>query len=192
MGTLAAVLVPLWKADEAAATLPIHRRGKIVGYYSSPVATRITTGIRPWTEQSLCAGMDPTLWFPEVETGKSNIGHSGKAICAACPVSRDCLSYAIIEREENGIWGGCGEKNLRALARIFKARTCDGLGWKHGCDCLWCEAVDDAVKQDTVFDANGEGATHGKRVTYARGCRCLACQIEAGVYSIEQRSTRAA
>ena len=117
----------------------------------------------------------------------SNVGHDGKKVCAACPVARDCLTYAIVEREEHGIWGGCGESKMRFLARVHKDRQCDSYGWQDGCQCHWCVAVEDAIAQNVVFNANGEGATHGNRVTYARGCRCLACRICAGVYSLDQR-----
>ena len=153
------------------------------------MATKITTGSRPWTARALCSGRDPNRWFPEREEGKSNVGHSAKKICAACPVSKHCLTYAVENHEESGIWGGCGEKDRRFLYRKWNKRECAGRGWLEGCECPWCLTLDLAINQrSTVFNSNGEGATHGIRVTYARGCRCYACKMSASLYSLEQRS----
>ena len=41
---------------------------------------------------------------------------SAKAICAQCPVKRDCLDYAVAIREPHGIWGGLNELERRVHA----------------------------------------------------------------------------
>jgi WhiB family redox-sensing transcriptional regulator len=38
-----------------------------------------------------------------------------KAICVACIVREDCLSYALSIREPHGIWGGMNENERRLL-----------------------------------------------------------------------------
>jgi WhiB family transcriptional regulator, redox-sensing transcriptional regulator len=38
-----------------------------------------------------------------------------KAICAACPVRKDCLDYAIATHEPHGVWGGLNELERRPL-----------------------------------------------------------------------------
>jgi WhiB family redox-sensing transcriptional regulator len=39
------------------------------------------------------------------------------AICATCPVQRECLDYALEARERFGIWGGKTEKQRRQILR---------------------------------------------------------------------------
>lgn len=158
------------------------------------MATKILTGSRPWTKHGRCNDMPVEWWFKEVNTGKSNVGLEAKRLCKACPVNKHCLTYAIETREEHGIWGGCGEKNRRQLERIWQEKECDGYAWAWSdieCECPWCEALEAAVKQDKVFNANGPNATHGIRVTYARGCRCAPCRFAAANYSLTQRSNAA-
>ncbi len=38
-----------------------------------------------------------------------------KDICGTCPVSKDCLDYALSIREPHGIWGGLNEAERRQL-----------------------------------------------------------------------------
>jgi WhiB family redox-sensing transcriptional regulator len=58
-----------------------------------------------WHEDSLCADSpDPDLWFPVTETHDAIA--AAKAVCAECPVARECLTYALDTRERFGIWGG--------------------------------------------------------------------------------------
>ncbi len=48
-----------------------------------------------------CAG-DPDLWFAEepVELERA------KAMCAGCPIARQCLAAALERAEPWGVWGG--------------------------------------------------------------------------------------
>jgi WhiB family redox-sensing transcriptional regulator len=41
---------------------------------------------------------------------------TAKRICAACPVRRECLDYAMRVHEPFGIWGGLTEAERRQLA----------------------------------------------------------------------------
>lgn len=38
-----------------------------------------------------------------------------KGICSTCPVKQDCLTYALIGKEETGIWGGLTAKERQDL-----------------------------------------------------------------------------
>jgi WhiB family redox-sensing transcriptional regulator len=40
---------------------------------------------------------------------------AAKQVCAACPVTDECLIYALATRQEFGVWGGFGEDELRQL-----------------------------------------------------------------------------
>jgi Transcription factor WhiB len=49
-----------------------------------------------------CAGADPELFFPE--PGQGDTG--ALAICARCPIRRDCYALAVATGQRYGIWGG--------------------------------------------------------------------------------------
>lgn len=55
-----------------------------------------------WTDDALCAQVDPELFFPE--TGRSN--KAAKKTCRSCPVRAECLDYALEHDERHGIWAG--------------------------------------------------------------------------------------
>jgi WhiB family transcriptional regulator, redox-sensing transcriptional regulator len=40
-----------------------------------------------------------------------------KAVCAVCPVSSDCLEFALRLKVAHGIWGGLSERERRNLRR---------------------------------------------------------------------------
>ncbi|MEU4090123.1 WhiB family transcriptional regulator [Streptomyces aureus] len=65
-----------------------------------------------WGEQALCRTADPDELFVE---GAAQ--HRAKALCAGCPVRLECLSFALDNRIEQGIWGGATERDRRALLR---------------------------------------------------------------------------
>jgi WhiB family redox-sensing transcriptional regulator len=44
---------------------------------------------------------------------------AARKICAACPVQEACLEYALVQRIDHGVWGGCSERERR---RILKRR----------------------------------------------------------------------
>lgn len=64
-----------------------------------------------WQAQGACLGADPDLFFPE----RNGDVRPAKAICATCPVKRECLDYALETRQMFGIWGGLSEKQRKAL-----------------------------------------------------------------------------
>ena len=37
-----------------------------------------------------------------------------KQVCDECPVSADCLEYALETNQDSGIWGGTSEEERRA------------------------------------------------------------------------------
>ena len=72
-----------------------------------------------WQSQAACRGRTAGVFFPpshfERKTAKLDREGRAKAICASCPVRKDCLSYALRIREPLGIWGGLNESERRAL-----------------------------------------------------------------------------
>lgn len=66
-----------------------------------------------WREQGQCKGVDPEIFYPVSDDDADE----AKAICADCPVRVQCLEYALIARERDGIWGGCTERERRRIIR---------------------------------------------------------------------------
>ena len=54
-----------------------------------------------------CRGQDPELFFPIGAAGLALAQASvAKAVCGRCPVQPNCLSYALVTGQNDGIWGG--------------------------------------------------------------------------------------
>lgn len=75
-----------------------------------------------------CHGMDPSIWFPETETGReaSSIEalEPAKEICRVCPLVEECLMVALTNDETHGVWGGLGPDERTVLRKKMKER-----GW---------------------------------------------------------------
>lgn len=152
--------------------------------------------LRDWHDQAACRGMDPALWFPEkgcprhggahgncprgCEETADNHGRQGREICALCPVAAECLEDALRRREKRGIWGGASERRRRRLLPLFLRRRHDYSPECSDPRCEWCPLVREHLTNvsgdaDRPFNLNGPYVTHGRRSTYARGCRCAMC-----------------
>lgn len=63
-----------------------------------------------WWHKARCKGMDTNKFYqPDQDDGSSTRlrrERAAKAICAVCPVSKECLDWAIENGERAGIWGG--------------------------------------------------------------------------------------
>jgi WhiB family redox-sensing transcriptional regulator len=71
-----------------------------------------------WMAYGHCAHRPPSLFFPSDGVGVE----VARRICADCPVKDPCLEYALVNRIDHGVWGGCSERERR---RILKARRQD-------------------------------------------------------------------
>lgn len=161
---------------------------------SASVALRDAFGVaKSWELLAACmtsGAPEPGVFFPERRPGINNHGREAKAVCASCPVVAECLVDALDRREKFGIRGGAGEQTRRALARWWRQKA--HVGYVDGCDCPSCEGITahlDALAAGITarLDANGPDATHGLRVTYARGCRCATCSLAASVDGAEAK-----
>lgn len=65
-----------------------------------------------WAAQAACKGTDPDELF--VQGAAQN---RAKRVCTGCPVRTECLSDALDNRMEFGVWGGMTERERRALLR---------------------------------------------------------------------------
>ena len=71
-----------------------------------------------WRHRALCRDEDPELFFPIGNTGPAIVQlEQAKAVCRRCPVTDDCLSWALESGQDAGIWGGMGEDERGALKR---------------------------------------------------------------------------
>ncbi len=68
-----------------------------------------------WMARGSCASSDPEVFFPHDGIGVE----IAKLVCADCTVTAPCLEYALANRVEHGVWGGCSERQRR---RMLKAR----------------------------------------------------------------------
>jgi WhiB family redox-sensing transcriptional regulator len=70
-----------------------------------------------WRSLAACRSVDPDLFFPVSLSGRSLAQVTeAKAVCAGCPVWRECLEFAVRTHQAHGIWGGVTEDE-RARAR---------------------------------------------------------------------------
>ncbi len=68
-----------------------------------------------WMRRGLCREIPPSTFFPSDGVGVE----VARRICADCPVRQPCLEYALVNRIDHGVWGGCSERERR---RILKRR----------------------------------------------------------------------
>ena len=81
-----------------------------------------------WRHESLCRDTDPDLFFPVGTTGHALIQIArAKQVCGECPVSTECLEFALETNQDSGIWGGTSEDERRTMRRaqaaLAKARV---------------------------------------------------------------------
>jgi WhiB family redox-sensing transcriptional regulator len=70
-----------------------------------------------WQFEGACREADPTLFFhPEGERGSARRrrAEAAKAICATCPVLKQCRNQSLTVREPYGVWGGLSEDERAA------------------------------------------------------------------------------
>jgi WhiB family redox-sensing transcriptional regulator len=68
--------------------------------------------VRDWRGLAACRDKDPETFFPQT-------GHSAaaKLVCAACPVTAECLRLALGTGSRYGVWGGMTEAERRPVPR---------------------------------------------------------------------------
>jgi hypothetical protein len=64
-----------------------------------------------WREQAACYGTDLNVFYPE--HGES--ARPARQVCAACPVRKPCLDYALSNQITHGVWGGLTVRERRLL-----------------------------------------------------------------------------
>ncbi|WP_292715431.1 WhiB family transcriptional regulator [Microbacterium sp. 13-71-7] len=70
-----------------------------------------------WRASAHCSTAIPEIFFPEA---RERADHA-KEICGGCPVREDCLRYAIVNDERDGIWGAATPRERRSLVKRLSA-----------------------------------------------------------------------
>lgn len=70
-------------------------------------------GEQHWRSHAACAEVDPELFFPP----SGDPATSAKRICHSCPVTTECLRFALACREDSGVWAGMSPVERRRVIR---------------------------------------------------------------------------
>jgi WhiB family redox-sensing transcriptional regulator len=74
-----------------------------------------------WLRSAACVGEDPELFFPVGTSGPAlRDVTAAKRVCARCPVTDECLSFALSNGQASGVWGGTCEEERDALLRVHE------------------------------------------------------------------------
>jgi hypothetical protein len=147
----------------------------------------MTSDPQRWEDWAACEGLDPGLWF--LDKGHV-LSPKAKQTCHDCPVFFACLEQSLGRRETHGGWAGAAPRTRRVLWHAWVARTHD---YDPACtrSSCWCRVAEthreSLIESSTPLQLNGPGARCGKRSTYARGCRCLACRTAISPTGVRMR-----
>lgn len=78
--------------------------------------------------EAQCGDENPDLFFEYKNQGSpklvlNNKELQAKQVCARCPVTLECLEYALKTGQQYGIWGGKNEKELKQLRRLRSRKS---------------------------------------------------------------------
>ncbi len=77
-----------------------------------------------WRERAGCLDEDPELFFPPGRAGPAltQIGRA-KTVCGGCPVSVECLTWAMATGQDAGVWGGLSAEKRRDLRAMLPGKN---------------------------------------------------------------------
>jgi len=99
---------------------------------AAPLSPRFA---RAWDARAACRDVDGELFFAETKTdADKGVTDDAKTVCQRCEVRGHCLQYALVTRQEFGIWGGMTSDERRGLMRFYArqdaaARAVARTGW---------------------------------------------------------------
>jgi WhiB family transcriptional regulator, redox-sensing transcriptional regulator len=74
-----------------------------------------------WQQRAACRGEHAVAFFPPPHFERKELRLArerlAKAICRTCPVSSECLEYALSSQEPHGVWGGLNEVERRLVVQ---------------------------------------------------------------------------
>jgi WhiB family redox-sensing transcriptional regulator len=72
-----------------------------------------------WKDDAICNQTDPEAFFPD--RGHGDVKQL-RRVCGNCPVTQECLEYALVNDERIGFWGGTTPMERRKLRRLRRLR----------------------------------------------------------------------
>ena len=69
-----------------------------------------------WMGRASCKNLDVEMFFPKRGLPKKEVVR----ICGACPVREECLSFAVLNGERQGMWGGLTSGARRGMYSKIK------------------------------------------------------------------------
>jgi WhiB family redox-sensing transcriptional regulator len=84
-----------------------------------------------WCNRAACRGLDGGLFYPVDDLGRhipNYVPDSTAAVCADCPVSSECLEWALAH-ERDGIWAGTSKEHRQRLRKTLGIVVDDPTEW---------------------------------------------------------------
>lgn len=119
-----------------------------------------------WRNDAICAQIDPELWFPD-----GGDYRAAKQICATCPVTAECLAFALQNETSGyryGVYGGLTAKQRNRPDPVTAAAA----------------RIRDCTECGTQFEAR-----HPNILTCSEPCRTAAKRRRERRYSQQRRRT---
>lgn len=120
-----------------------------------------------WIKDSLCSKKENEHmmeWFFSEEPEEK---YAAKNLCFSCPVRKDCVKYALEEKQIWGVWGGRDENEIRRILSVDA--NGDECRRERYPQCPYCFARTSKLKT-YIVDLPGGG-----RWTTARMVECTDC-----------------
>jgi WhiB family redox-sensing transcriptional regulator len=73
----------------------------------------LSGGDRAWMSRAACLGCGTVSFFPSSDESPG----PALAVCSGCPVSGECLDYALRHRIVDGVWGATDERTRKRMLR---------------------------------------------------------------------------
>ena len=86
-------------------------------YWYEPKSRREPMVTEAWMLEAACRGSNPDVFHPSKGGDKWSGTSLAKAICRRCPVTTQCLAWALEHKERHGVWGGFSPKERARLRR---------------------------------------------------------------------------
>jgi len=78
---------------------------------------------KAWRDRSSCRDSNPELFFPIGATGMAiDQIDAAREVCEECPVTEECLEFALATNQEAGVWGATTEEERRKLRKTWVAK----------------------------------------------------------------------
>lgn len=97
-----------------------------------------------WQDQGACVGEDPGLFYPAPWEAQKLA--AARSICERCPVTEECLAYALDNHEDYGVWAGTTQRDRKRIHKRMRQNSEHGTRSRYvlGCRCDDCKAANNA------------------------------------------------